>query len=95
MRLLGRGFAWLDAGTPESLLQASSFVQTLEERQGMKVSCPEEIAYRQGFIDAQQLERLANAAPEGSYSGYLLRLLAEEAQADAPKDRREAARPRP
>jgi glucose-1-phosphate thymidylyltransferase len=84
VRLLGRGFAWLDAGTPESLLQASSFVQTLEERQGMKVSCVEEIAYRQGFIDAQQLRRLANAAPEGSYSSYLLRLLDEEAHGPLP-----------
>ena len=72
---LGRGFAWFDAGTHESLLQASEFIHTIEERQGLKIGCPEEIAYRMGFIDAAQLERLANAVANSDYTSYLRRLL--------------------
>ena len=71
---MGRGVAWLDAGTHDSLLQAATFVQTLEERQGIMISCPEEIAYRMGFIDQQQLCKLAQAMAQNSYGQYLLRL---------------------
>jgi len=74
---LGRGTAWLDTGTPESLLQAGNFVQIIEQRQGLKIACPEEIAYRMGFIDAAALDRLAAALASG-YGDYLRRLLAEE-----------------
>ena len=69
---MGRGFAWLDTGTPDSLLEAAEFVATLERRQGFKVSCPEEIAFRLGFIDAAQLERLANAYGKSAYGRYLV-----------------------
>src|SRR5262249_20091604 len=72
----GRGIAWLDAGTHESLLQAANFVQAVEERQGMMISCPEEIAYRMGYIDAPQLRRLAQEL-NNSYGNYLLRTLEE------------------
>ena len=71
---LGRGFAWLDAGTHESLLQAANFVQTVEERQGLMISSPEEIAFRQGFINRENLEELANTMQNNSYGQYLLRL---------------------
>jgi glucose-1-phosphate thymidylyltransferase len=75
---IGRGVAWLDAGTHESLLQASNFIQALQDRQGMMVSCPEEIAYRRGFIDRAQLLRLASAMKrENPYGDYLLRLAEE------------------
>jgi len=76
--LLGRGIAWLDAGTHEALMQAGSFVQAVQERQGMMISCPEEIAYRTGFIDAAQLHRLAEAMPDNGYRSHLRRVLAEE-----------------
>ncbi|MET3614398.1 glucose-1-phosphate thymidylyltransferase [Rhizobium aquaticum] len=69
---MGRGFAWLDTGTPDSLLEAAEFVATLERRQGFKVSCPEEIAFRLGFIDAPQLERLAKAYGKSAYGRYLV-----------------------
>ncbi|MGQ9681706.1 MAG: glucose-1-phosphate thymidylyltransferase RfbA [Anaerolineae bacterium] len=72
---LGRGTAWLDAGTHESLLQAANFVQAVEERQGMMISCPEEIAYRQGYITADQLRALANRLSSNGYGAYLLRFL--------------------
>lgn len=75
---LGRGVAWLDAGTHESLLQAGGFVQAVQERQGMMISCPEEIAYRKGYIDLPQLRRLAQALAEGNPYGEYLRQLAEE-----------------
>ena len=78
VRILGRGIAWLDAGTHESLLQASVFVQTVEERQGLMVSCPEEIAYRMGFIDRQQLLRLGKEFNKNQYGDYLIRLSQEE-----------------
>ena len=75
---IGRGVAWLDAGTHESLLQASNFIQALQDRQGMMVSCPEEIAYRRGFIDRTQLLQLASAMKrDNPYGDYLLRLAEE------------------
>jgi len=75
--VLGRGIAWLDAGTHESLLQASNFVQAVEERQGLMISCPEEIAYRMGFIDKRQLIKLANELKNNPYGDYLLNLARE------------------
>ncbi len=75
VEVLGRGMAWLDTGTHESLLQASNFVQTIEERQGLKVACPEEVAYRQGWIDADALADLAEPMKKNGYGRYLLRLL--------------------
>ncbi len=74
VELLGRGFAWLDTGTHDSLLQASNFVQTIEERQGLKIACVEEIAFRQGYIDAPALRRLARVMDKNEYGRYLLRL---------------------
>ncbi len=78
VQLLGRGVAWLDAGTHESLLQAAMFVQAVEERQGMMISCPEEIAYRMGFITAEQLREQAQKLSSNEYGEYLLRLLQEK-----------------
>lgn len=75
---MGRGVAWLDAGTHESLLQASNFVQAVQERQGMMISCPEEIAYRMGMIDRAQLRSLGEAMKSNEYGRYLLRLLSDE-----------------
>ena len=77
VQLLGRGAAWLDTGTPESLLQAAQFVQTIEERQGLKIACPEEIAWRIGGIDDAQLARLAEPLAKTAYGRYLFELLAE------------------
>jgi len=74
VEVIGRGVAWLDAGTHASLLQAANFVQTVQERQGMMISCPEEIAFRMGYIDAEQLTRLAGGMGSNGYSDYLLRL---------------------
>jgi glucose-1-phosphate thymidylyltransferase len=71
---MGRGYAWLDTGTPDSLVEAADFVRTLENRQGMKVCCPEEIAFRSGFIDANQLESLAKALGKSDYARYLMRI---------------------
>jgi glucose-1-phosphate thymidylyltransferase len=73
--LLGRGFCWLDAGTHETLQLASSFIQLIEQRQGLKIACPEEIAFRMGYIDADALERLAMPVGQTDYGRYLLRLL--------------------
>ena len=73
--LLGRGIAWLDTGTHDSLLEASNFIHTIEHRQGLKVACPEEIAYRLGYIDAAQLQRLAATLGKSTYGAYLARLL--------------------
>ncbi|RME06983.1 MAG: glucose-1-phosphate thymidylyltransferase [Anaerolineae bacterium] len=78
VEVLGRGVAWLDAGTPESLVQAAIFVQTVQERQGMMISCPEEIAYRMGYIDAAQLERQARKLEQTAYGQYLLQILESE-----------------
>jgi glucose-1-phosphate thymidylyltransferase len=74
---LGRGFAWLDTGTHESLLEASQFIAVIERRQGLKVACPEEIAYRMGYITAAELEALAKPLAKAGYGEYLLRILAE------------------
>lgn len=77
VEILGRGVAWLDAGTHESLLQSASFVQAVQERQGLMISCPEEIAYRMGYIDAKQLAALAAGMAGNSYATYLQRLAHE------------------
>ncbi|HQD84641.1 MAG TPA: sugar phosphate nucleotidyltransferase, partial [Quisquiliibacterium sp.] len=77
VRVMGRGHAWLDTGTHESLIEASLFVQTLEKRQGLKIACPEEIAYRLGYVDAAGLEALAAPLIKSGYGQYLLGLLRE------------------
>ena len=79
VEIMGRGYAWLDTGTHESLLEAGQFIATLERRQGLKVACPEEIAYRQGWIDAAQLEKLAQPLIKSGYGQYLLRILKKRA----------------
>jgi glucose-1-phosphate thymidylyltransferase len=76
--IMGRGHAWLDTGTHESLLEASLFIQTIEKRQGLKIACPEEIAYRQGYIDAEQVARLAEPLKKNAYGQYLLAMLNEK-----------------
>jgi len=78
VKLMGRGYAWLDTGTHDSLTDASNFVRTIEERQGFKIACIEEIAYRMGYIDAAQLERLAQPLIPSGYGGYLLDILKRE-----------------
>ncbi|WP_367118990.1 sugar phosphate nucleotidyltransferase, partial [Ottowia sp.] len=75
VQIMQRGYAWLDTGTHDSLLDAGQFIATLERRQGLKVACPEEIAWRRGFIDAAQLERLAQPLAKSGYGQYLLGLL--------------------
>ncbi len=77
VRQLGRGVAWLDAGTHETLLQAANFVQTIEERQGLMIGCPEEVAFRMGFIGREQLLEAASQLGENEYRKYLV-MLAEE-----------------
>lgn len=74
---IGRGVAWLDTGTHESLLEASNFIETIENRQGLKVACPEEVAFRQGFIDATQVERLAQPLLKTAYGRYLMQVLTD------------------
>ena len=81
VEIMGRGYAWLDTGTHESLLEAGQFIATLENRQGLKVACPEELAYRQGWIDADQLQSLGQAMAKNGYGQYLLRLLKEKVNA--------------
>ncbi len=78
VELMGRGMAWLDTGTHESLLEAGQFIATIENRQGLKVACPEEIAYRQGYISASQLEALAQPLKKNGYGQYMLRLLNDQ-----------------
>jgi glucose-1-phosphate thymidylyltransferase len=75
VQIMGRGFAWLDTGTHESLMEAGQFIEILERRQGMKISCPEEIAFRKGFIDRDQLAELAKLTGKSSYGQYLAKLL--------------------
>ena len=78
VEVMGRGMAWLDTGTHESLQQATNFIETIEQRQGLKVSCPEEIAYRMGYLDAESLSRLAEPMKKSSYGRYLLEIAQEE-----------------
>jgi len=78
VQMMGRGRAWLDTGTPDSLLEASHFIQTIEKRQGLKIACPEEIAFRMGYITAAQLKTLASALGKGAYGQYLLQLIEEQ-----------------
>ena len=75
---MGRGYAWLDTGTHESLLEASQFIEVIERRQGLKIACPEEIAYRMGYISAEELEALAQPLAKNGYGQYLLRLLSDK-----------------
>lgn len=77
VELMGRGYAWLDAGTHESLLAASKFIATLENRQGLKIACPEEISFRNGWINASELEKLAELLGKNQYGQYLIRILKE------------------
>ncbi len=77
VQVMGRGSAWLDTGTHDSMLDASMFIQTLEKRQGLKICCPEEIAYRKGYINAEQVERLAAPLAKNAYGQYLLAMLKE------------------
>jgi len=78
VEIMGRGYAWLDTGTHESMLEASLFIQTLEKRQGQKIASPEEVAFRQGYIDAAALQRLAQPMAKNAYGQYLLSLLADD-----------------
>ncbi|MGQ2842554.1 sugar phosphate nucleotidyltransferase, partial [Leptospira interrogans] len=78
VQVMGRGYAWLDTGTHESLLEASVFIETIEKRQGLKVACPEEIAFRKGFIDGSQLEKLISPLKKTGYGEYLVKVLNEK-----------------
>jgi glucose-1-phosphate thymidylyltransferase len=78
VEIMGRGYAWLDTGTHDSLLDAAQFISTIEKRQGLKIACPEEIAYRTGWIDKEQLARLANPVLKNGYGQYLMKILSEK-----------------
>ena len=78
VEVMGRGMAWLDTGTHESLLEAGQFIATIEKRQGLKVACPEEIAYRKGYINAEQLRKLAEPLKKNQYGQYLLQILEDK-----------------
>jgi glucose-1-phosphate thymidylyltransferase len=78
VEVMGRGMAWLDTGTHDSLIEAGSYIQTIEKRQGLKIACPEEIAYRMGFINAEQLEAMANKYAKNGYGQYLKQVLTEQ-----------------
>jgi glucose-1-phosphate thymidylyltransferase len=80
VELLGRGFAWLDTGTHDSLLEAGTFVETIEKRQGLKIACVEEVAYRMGYIKSGQVAALAEPMRKNGYGQYLLQLVEEEKQ---------------
>jgi glucose-1-phosphate thymidylyltransferase len=75
VEIMGRGYAWLDTGTPDSLIEAAEFVRVLEKRQGFKIACPEEVAYQKGFIDAAKLEELAAKLGKSSYGAYLRNII--------------------
>ena len=81
VQIMQRGYAWLDTGTHDSLLDAGQFIATLERRQGLKIACPEEIAWRKGFIDSAQFEALARPLAKSGYGAYLLRMLGESTPA--------------
>ena len=78
VELLGRGFAWLDTGTHESFLEANMFIETIQKRQGLKIACIEEIAYRMGYIDADQVRKLAEPYLKNEYGQYLIEMLGEQ-----------------
>lgn len=78
VEIMGRGYAWLDTGTHDSLLEAGHFIATIEKRQGLRVACPEEVAYRAGWISAEKLEELAAPLQKSGYGGYLMNLLKDE-----------------
>jgi glucose-1-phosphate thymidylyltransferase len=95
VQILGRGVAWLDTGAHEALLQASTFIQAIEERQGLKVACPEEVAYRMGYITATDVLRIARSMEKNQYGQYLQRIIEEDDRTFVPAPsfgRRSAAR---